>query len=67
MSEPQKFPQGWDEPALRHVLDHYENQSEDEQAVEIEAATAEHGVTMVAVPAELAEEVRALIARRPIT
>ena len=28
----QKFPPGWDEKRVRQVLDHYEGQSEDEQA-----------------------------------
>ncbi len=64
MSEPQKFPAGWDEARVRDVLAHYDGQTEDDQAAEIEAALGRDGVTMVAVPAELADEVRALIARR---
>lgn len=64
MSEAQKFPTGWDESRIRDVIDHYEGQSEDEQADEIEAAMDAEGVTMMAVPNELADEVRALIARK---
>lgn len=64
MSEPQKFPPGWDESRVRDVLAHYEGQTEDEQAAEIEAALDAEGVTMIAVPTELADEVRALIARK---
>jgi hypothetical protein len=60
----QKFPPGWDEQRVREVLAHYENQSEDEQFAEIEAAQEADGITMMAVPTELAPEVRALIARR---
>ena len=63
MSE-QKFPPGWDEERVRQVFAHYENQGEDEQFAEIEAAGEAEGTTMMAVPTELAPEVRALIARR---
>ena len=57
----QQLPAGWDEARIRDVLDHYEGQNEDEQADEIEATDAQ-GVTMMAVPIDLADEVRALIA-----
>ena len=63
MSE-QKFPAGWDEERVRQVIAHYENQSEDEQFAEIEAATESQEIIMMAVPADLAPEVRALIARQ---
>ena len=59
-----KFPPGWDENRVREVLAHYENQSEDEEFAEIEAAWEAEGTVMMAVPAELAPEVRALIARK---
>ena len=59
----QKFPTGWDEQRVREVLAHYEAQSEEEQFAEIEAAQDAEGITMMAVPTELAPEVRALIAR----
>lgn len=64
MSELQKLPSGWDEARIRDVLAHYDGQTEDDQADEIEAAQDGEGVTMIAVPAELADEVRALIARK---
>ncbi|MBM4039485.1 MAG: hypothetical protein FJ290_13315 [Planctomycetes bacterium] len=60
----QKFPPGWDEKRVREVIAHYESQSEDEQFAEIEAAMQQQGITMMAVPNDLAPEVRALIARR---
>ena len=60
----QKFPPGWDEAQVRDVIAHYDAQTEDEQAEEIEAALKGDGVVMIAVPTELADEVRALIARR---
>ena len=62
----QKFPPGWDEQRVRQVLADYESQSEDEQFAEIEAAREADGITMMAVPTELAPEVRALIARKQI-
>ena len=60
----QKFPPGWDEKRVREVLAHYESQGEDEQFAEVEAARQAEGITMMAVPTELAPEVRALIARK---
>lgn len=60
----QRFPPGWDEARVREVLAHYEAQTEDEQFAEIEAAREADGMTLMAVPTELADEVRALIARQ---
>jgi len=60
----QRFPPGCDEQRVRAVIAHYENQSEDEQFAEIEAAREQQDITMMAVPNDLAPEVRALIARR---
>jgi hypothetical protein len=59
----QEYPPGWDEQRLREVLAHYENQTEEEQFAEIEAAWEAEGITMMAVPSELAPQVRALLAR----
>lgn len=63
----QRFPPGWDEQRVREVLARYENQTEDEQFAEIEAAREMEGVTMMAVPIELAPEVRAILARKQST
>ena len=60
----QKFPPGWDEDRAGDVRAHYESQSEDERFAEIEAAREAAGTTMMAVPTDLAPEVRALIARK---
>lgn len=60
----QKFPPGWDDERVREVLAHYESQDEDAQFAEIEAALEAEGTTMMAVPTELAPEVRALIAQK---
>ena len=50
MSEKQSFPAGWDNQRVRDVIAHYESQTEDEQAAEIEEALETDGVTMMAVP-----------------
>jgi hypothetical protein len=63
MNDEQRFPSGWDESMVREVRDHYETQSEDEQAAEIEDAHEAEGTTLVAVPTELVPEVQALIDR----
>jgi hypothetical protein len=57
------FPKGWDEDRVRQVLDHYESQSEDEQFAEIEAAFEQEDTVTMTIPASLAQEVRALVAR----
>ena len=36
LSEPQKFPAGWDDASMRDLITHYDAQNEDEQAAEIE-------------------------------
>jgi hypothetical protein len=64
MKKKQKFPPGWDEKRVREVIDHYENQTEDEQFAEIEAAHEAENITMMAVPTELVPEIRALIAKK---
>ena len=64
MSQQHKLPAGWDAASMRALASHYDNQTEDEQAAEIEAALVAEGITMVAVPLELADEVRAFIERK---
>jgi hypothetical protein len=60
----QKYPPGWDEKRVQEVIDHYENQTEEEQYAEIEAALRSENITMMAVPTELVPKVRALIAKK---
>jgi hypothetical protein len=38
MTKGQKFPEGWDEERIRRVLEHYENQTDEEATAEDEAA-----------------------------
>ncbi|MBI2805438.1 MAG: hypothetical protein HYX68_10720 [Planctomycetes bacterium] len=60
----QKYPPGWDDKRVREVIDHYENQTEEEQYAEIEASLKAENITMMAVPTELVPKVRALIAKK---
>ena len=62
MSQPQKFPAGWDEARIQALIGHYDNQTEDEQAAEIEAAYDDENMTTVVVPTELMPEIRRLLA-----
>ncbi len=58
-----EFPQGWDEERVRRVLDHYEQQSEDQAVAEDEAAYEDRMQSLVQVPVGLVPAVRELIAR----
>jgi len=60
----QQFPPGWDEKRVRQVLEHYENQTEEEAVAEDEAAFTAEGQTVMVVPTELVPEIRKLIAKR---
>ncbi len=46
---------------MRKVIEHYDGQTEEERAAEIEAAMEAENMTMVAVPTELVPEVVRLI------
>jgi hypothetical protein len=59
-----RFPEGWDEERVKRVLDHYENQTEDEAFAEDEAAWEDVSQTFVEVPNELVPAVRELLAKK---
>jgi len=59
-----KFPKGWDEERVKRVLDHYENQTEDEAVAEDEASWEDTSQTFVEVPNELVPAVRELLAKK---
>lgn len=60
----QQLPPGGDEKRVRQVLEHYENQTEEEAVAEDEAAFTAEGQTVMVVPTELVPEIRKLIAKR---
>jgi hypothetical protein len=59
-----RYPKGWDENRVKRVLDHYENQTEDEAVAEDEAAWEDTSHTFIEVPNELVPAVRELIAKK---
>ncbi len=58
-----KFPPGWDVKRVRRVLEHYEQQTEEEAVAEDEAAFENNAQTVMEVPRELVPTVRELIAK----
>jgi hypothetical protein len=56
-----RFPPGWDEKRVRDIIEHYDAQTDEEVAAEIEMVSEGH--TMVEVPIELVPLVTSLIAR----
>ena len=58
-----KFPPGWDEERVRRVLDHYEQQTEEEAVAEDEATFEDATQAVVEVPRELVPAIRELIAK----
>ena len=63
MSE-SRFPPGWDEDRVQRVLDHYEQQTDEEATAEDEAAWESTTQTSMNVPVDLVQAVRDLIAKR---
>jgi hypothetical protein len=59
-----RFPKGWDEDRVARVLDHYENQTEDEAVAEDEASWEDKSHTFIEVPNELVPAVRELLAKK---
>lgn len=58
-----QFPPGWDEDRVRRVLEHYQNQSEEEAVAEDEASFEATAGTLMTIPPPLVPEVRQLITR----
>jgi hypothetical protein len=61
-----RFPPGWDEDRVRRVLDHYEQQTDEEALAEDESAFESTTHTAMEVPVELVPAVRDLIAKRRV-
>ena len=64
MKQRNKFPRGWDEARVREVLDHYENQTEEEAVAEDEAAFRSRTQTVMVVPKKLVPAITKLITVR---
>lgn len=63
MTRKSTLPVGWDEARVRDVIDHYDNQTDDEAAAEDDAAYAAPKCVSIDVPVELVAVVRDLIAK----
>jgi hypothetical protein len=59
----QRLPSGWTEKKVRELIRHYDQQTEDEGAAEIEEAQEAPGETWMSVPSELVPAVAQLIER----
>ena len=59
-----QFPKGWDEARVQRVLEHYENQTDEEAAAEDDAMFRSGGEAVMTVPHELVPQVRKLIAEQ---
>jgi hypothetical protein len=62
--DPNRYPKGWDAKSIKTLIDHYENQSDEEAVAEHEAAYRSTLVTMMAIPVELVPKVQKLLAKR---
>jgi len=62
-----EFPRGWDEERVKRVLEHYEQQSEEEAVAEDEAAFEHEEQVFIEVPSKLVSKVRNLIAEYEAT
>lgn len=63
MRNKNQFPAGWNEARVRAVLEHYDQQSEDEAVAEDEAAFRARGQTVMVVPRRLVPAITKLISR----
>lgn len=59
-----RFPPGWDEARVRLVLEHYENQTDEETVAEDKERFDAITHVVMEVPADLAPAIRELIAKR---
>ena len=57
------LPAGWDESRIQQVLDHFEAQSDEDAALEDEAAFESTTHTAIEVPVDLVPQVRELMAK----
>ena len=59
-----RFPSGWNEARVRKVLEHYEEQAEEEAVAEDEASFQLRSQTVMVVPKRLVPEITRLIEKR---
>lgn len=57
----QRLPHEWNEKQIRELAARHDNQSDEEQAAEIDAALSKKGTTLMVVPTKLVPKIRKLI------
>jgi len=57
-----RFPPGWDEERVIRLLEHYEEQTEEEAVAQDEAAFEDRTQTVMTVPTALVPAIRKLLA-----
>lgn len=62
MTAKNRFPSGWDESRVKRVLDHYEEQT-DEEALAEDEVRYDSTHTVMEVPKDLVPTIRSLIAK----
>ena len=67
MKSRENLPAGWDDQRVKKVLDHYEQQSEEEAVAEDDAAFEGDRSTVMRVPSDLVPKIREMIARHSRT
>jgi len=60
--KPNHYPTGWNEERVRHLLQHYETQTEEEAVAEDEAAFRRRDQTVMVVPKTLVLRITRMIA-----
>jgi hypothetical protein len=61
--DPNIYPPGLNAKKVRQIIEFYENQSDEDAAVEIATAPSASETTWIAVPAKLVPKIRKLIAK----
>jgi len=63
MKRKQNLPDGMTEKQVLDLIEHFENQTEEERIAEAEAVFGENATTIIEIPRRLLPKVRALIAK----
>jgi hypothetical protein len=66
MAKKNRFPAGWNEERVRAVLQHYEEQTDEEAVAEDEAAFRARGQTVMVVPQRLVPAITRLISEKTV-
>lgn len=58
-----RFPAGWDKERVDRLIEHHDQQTDEEAVAADEAALEDGSLTLMEVPTDLVPQVRALIAK----